>query len=82
MSLLKNNFLFILLAGQILFSQKSTISNLKSGSTRAVLRQAELIFDVYYSYSDSLVSDKHLTIQLKNITIREFQELLEIQNNI
>lgn len=60
---------------------KKTLS-FKSGKTADILKEAETVFGVYYSYADSLLSDKYLELKENKITLTEFHLILLNNNNL
>lgn len=82
-SILKSSLIYFLFFPSYVFSQNiSDKHTIVSGKTIDVIKQAEKVFDIYYTFSDSILYDKYLNIKDDIKKLDDFHKLLAIQNNL
>lgn len=55
---------------------------IKEGKTVDILKKVEIVFGVYYSYSDSLLHDKYLILKKDKFTLSEFHLFISNENDL
>lgn len=73
---------FFIFSGFVYGQDTSNKNGISEGKTIDVLRSVETYFNVYYSFADDLIKDKHLYFKYEINSVELFHSILEMQNNI
>ena len=64
------------------FAQEKTLSlDVKNTSLNSVLNQLESTFDIRFSYSDQVISEEKITLQLNKKTLDDILKILNKKTN-